>query len=105
SLIKLRSLLGTFLSHYSLSGIIRLPGRYTLFPYTTLFRSHVSPDNKWLVFVSFPEEVPADEHPFYQRVYIRLMPVEGGEPKVIGDRKSTRLNSSHVRISYAVFCS
>jgi Tol biopolymer transport system component len=45
---------------------------------------HVSPDNKWLVFVSFPEEVPADEHPFYQRVYIRLMPIEGGEPKVIG---------------------
>lgn len=44
---------------------------------------HVSPDNKWLVFVSFPKEVPADKHPFYQRVYIRLMPIEGGEPKVI----------------------
>jgi len=45
---------------------------------------HVSPDNKWLVFVSFPKEVPANSHPFYQRVYLRLMPIEGGEPKVIG---------------------
>lgn len=44
---------------------------------------HVSPDNKWLVFISFPKEVPADSHPFYQHVYIRLMPVAGGEPKVI----------------------
>lgn len=44
---------------------------------------HVSPDNKWLVFVSFPADVPADSHPFYKRVYIRLMSIEGGEPKVI----------------------
>lgn len=44
---------------------------------------HVSPDNKWLVFISFPKEVPADSHPFYQHVYIRLMPLAGGEPKVI----------------------
>jgi Tol biopolymer transport system component len=44
---------------------------------------HVSPDNKWLVFISFPKEVPADKHPFYERVYIRLMPVSGGEPKVV----------------------
>ncbi|MCB8994010.1 MAG: TolB family protein [Bacteroidales bacterium] len=44
---------------------------------------HVSPDNKWLVFVSFPKEVPADKHPFYERVYIRLMPIGGGEPRVI----------------------
>lgn len=44
---------------------------------------HVSPDNKWLVFISFPKEVPADKHPFYERVYLRLMPVEGGQPKVI----------------------
>lgn len=45
---------------------------------------HVSPDNQWLVFISFPEEVPADKHPFYERVYIRMMPVAGGETKVIG---------------------
>ncbi|HET8828284.1 MAG TPA: hypothetical protein VFM79_03035, partial [Pelobium sp.] len=44
---------------------------------------HVSPDGKWLVFISFPKEVPADKHPFYERVYIKLMPVEGGQPKVI----------------------
>ncbi len=44
---------------------------------------HVSPDNKSLVIISFPKEVPANKHPFYQRVYIRLMPINGGEPKVI----------------------
>jgi TolB protein len=44
---------------------------------------HVSPDNKWLVFTSFPKEVPADKHPFYERVYLRLMPIAGGEVKVI----------------------
>ncbi len=44
---------------------------------------HVSPDNKWLVFISFPKEVPADKHPFYERVYIRMMQVAGGEVKVI----------------------
>jgi len=44
---------------------------------------HVSPDNKWLVFISFPKEVQADKHPFYERVYLRLVPVAGGEPKVI----------------------
>ena len=44
---------------------------------------HVSPDNKSLVFISFPKEVPADKHPFYERVYIRIMPVEGGDIKVI----------------------
>jgi TolB protein len=44
---------------------------------------HVSPDGKWLVFISFTKDVPADKHPFYERVYIRLMPIEGGKPKVI----------------------
>lgn len=44
---------------------------------------HVSPDNKWLVFISFPKEVPADKHPFYERCYIRLMPIKGRKPKVI----------------------
>ncbi len=45
---------------------------------------HVSPDGKWLVFITFPKEVPANSHPFYQRVYLRLMPVAGGEIKTIG---------------------
>jgi TolB protein len=44
---------------------------------------HVSPDNKWIVFISYPKEVPADKHPYYERVYIRMIPVAGGEPKVI----------------------
>nr|WP_223808807.1 biopolymer transporter TolR [Rufibacter hautae] len=45
---------------------------------------HVSPDGKWLVFVSFlKEEVQSGDHPFYKHVYLRLMPISGGEPKVI----------------------
>ncbi|RZK60422.1 MAG: DUF5050 domain-containing protein [Pedobacter sp.] len=44
---------------------------------------HISPDNKWIVFISFEQTVPADKHPFYERVYIRLIPVSGGKPKVI----------------------
>jgi Tol biopolymer transport system component len=44
---------------------------------------HVSPDGKWIVFLSFPPDVRADDHPFYKHVYIRLMPVEGGIPRVI----------------------
>lgn len=45
---------------------------------------HISPDGKWIVFVSFlKEEVPAGDHPFYKHVYLRMMPVAGGEPKVI----------------------
>lgn len=45
---------------------------------------HVSPDGKWLVFVSFlKEEVAAGDHPFYKHVYLRLLPIAGGQPKVI----------------------
>ena len=45
---------------------------------------HVSPDGKWVVFISFlKEEVDPSDHPFYKHVYIRLMPVQGGKPKVI----------------------
>lgn len=45
---------------------------------------HVSPDGKWIVFLSFlKEEVKADDHPFYKHVYLRLMPITGGQPKVI----------------------
>ena len=44
---------------------------------------HISPDGKWVVFISFPRSVPTGEHPFYKHVYIRLMPVNGGEPKII----------------------
>lgn len=45
---------------------------------------HISPDGKWIVMLSFlKEEVTAEDHPFYKHVYLRLMPVEGGTPKVI----------------------
>jgi len=44
---------------------------------------HISPDGKWLVFISFGQDVSPSDHPFYKHVYIRLMPVSGGKPKVI----------------------
>ena len=45
---------------------------------------HISPDGKWIVFISFlKDEVKVDDHPFYKHVYLRLMPIEGGNPKVI----------------------
>src|SRR5882724_12913951 len=60
--------------------MIRRPPRSTLFPYTTLFRSQQSP----------PRRPPR--------------PQTGRPRRVRRDRKSTRLNSSHLGISYAVFC-
>jgi Tol biopolymer transport system component len=44
---------------------------------------HISPDGKWIAFVSFNQDVKAEEHPYYKHVYIRLMPIEGGKPRVI----------------------
>jgi TolB protein len=44
---------------------------------------HVSPDGRRIVFLSFPKEVASDDHPFYQRVTIRMMPAAGGEPRVV----------------------
>ena len=44
---------------------------------------HISPDGQWIVFLSFAPDVAADDHPFYKHVYLRLMPVGGGEPRVI----------------------
>src|SRR3712207_6856438 len=90
--------------------MIRLPPRSTLFPYTTLFRSHrarrrhlqllevvklildgVLKEYLWVALLD-PGEEPAKEPP--NRPH---------KPSHI-DRKSTRLNSSHANISYAVFC-
>ena len=45
---------------------------------------HLSPDGKWIVFVSFPKEIDPTTHPFYQKVYLRLMPASGGVPRNIG---------------------
>ena len=44
---------------------------------------HISPDGKWIVFVSFGQDVKPEEHPYYKHVYLRLMPVGGGQPRVI----------------------
>lgn len=44
---------------------------------------HISPDNKWMVIISFPTTIDPGDHPFYKRVMLRLMPVNGGAPKVI----------------------
>ncbi len=45
---------------------------------------HISPDGKWIAIISFlPGEVRLDDHPFYKHVYIRVMPIEGGQPKVV----------------------
>ena len=45
---------------------------------------HISPDGKQIAFLSFlKEEVESGDHPFYKHVYLRLMPITGGEPKVI----------------------
>ena len=46
--------------------------------------AHVSPDNKWIAFLSFSNTVDPTDHPFYKRVMLRLMPVNGiGAPRVI----------------------
>src|SRR2546426_7839512 len=69
--------------------MIRRPPRSTLFPYTTLFRSA-------FVVRAYPDQVATE-----------VVVAEGRDHfgcDLIGDRKSTRLNSSHLVISYAVFC-
>src|SRR5690554_7318980 len=70
--------------------MIRRPPRSTLFPYTTLFRS----DRGAPVLRPGQSQVA---------VVVAEGAISDGE-RPPGDRKSTRLNSSHVRISYAVFC-
>src|SRR5256885_3496088 len=76
--------------------MIRRPPRSTLFPYTTLFRSRVAVAAGPGVVV----EPPADRH---GAGAVRPGQVLHGNC-LVGDRKSTRLNSSHLVISYAVFC-
>src|SRR3712207_8744107 len=86
--------------------MIRRPPRSTLFPYTTLFRSIEG--KKYIIVTLADEEVDA--------IAFRIDLDENGEETyvtidddkefeiVCEDRKSTRLNSSHANISYAVFC-
>lgn len=44
---------------------------------------HFSPDGKWIVYLSFPKDINPTDHPFYKKVYLRLMPASGGVPKTI----------------------
>jgi Tol biopolymer transport system component len=45
---------------------------------------HISPDGKWMVFISFPGDINPDEHPSYKNVMLRVMPLtEPGGPRVI----------------------
>src|SRR3712207_7395113 len=84
--------------------MIRRPPRSTLFPYTTLFRSLADRQRR-----VGHDEVGVDLHLRAQAGAARARPVrrvEREDPRLeLGeDRKSTRLNSSHANISYAVFC-
>jgi len=44
---------------------------------------HISPDGKKIVFITFPKEVGPGDHPFYKRVYLRTIPADGGNPRVL----------------------
>jgi Tol biopolymer transport system component len=44
---------------------------------------HISPDGRWIVFLSFLNDVSPNDHPFYKHVYIRLMPIDTMKAKVI----------------------
>src|SRR2546427_7185182 len=83
-------MLSTSLSLFFFFLMIRRPPRSTLFPYTTLFRS-VAADTLGLAL---------------EKVTVRLgdTRLPASHASVGSDRKSTRLNSSHSQISYAVFC-
>src|SRR3712207_8497296 len=96
--------------------MIRRPPRSTLFPYTTLFRSGHRDDH---VLGAVVATVEAVDLPARHRGDRRLgagdrAPERAVAPRLVGeevvhhvvgvDRKSTRLNSSHANISYAVFC-
>src|SRR2546430_12692793 len=93
--------------------MIRRPPRSTLFPYTTLFRSRNREESPRLgdgFRPSLPDigirtEPILVEQPFalHEQVALPLV-LQQRERRRPGDRKSTRLNSSHSQISYAVFC-
>ena len=44
---------------------------------------HVSPDGRWIVFLSYGDDVDPADHPFYKRVTLRIMPAAGGDPRVL----------------------
>src|SRR2546422_7422559 len=91
--------------------MIRRPPRSTLFPYTTLFRS-LGPVDLLIANSGVgqptplePQDVPLVETMFKVNTLGVIYAIEGVLPQMLQrDRKSTRLNSSHGYISYAVFC-
>src|SRR2546430_7581169 len=82
--------------------MIRRPPRSTLFPYTTLFRS-LNAFAQAGSFLQQPANAAGTSDVPPPGASLACTPPEG-PGTVIGDRKSTRLNSSHSQISYAVFC-
>src|SRR2546430_13669147 len=83
--------------------MIRRPPRSTLFPYTTLFRSQLPPMPRPPSFVKQnPSELPI----LFLAATSDTLPLYAARNRMGSseDRKSTRLNSSHSQISYAVFC-
>src|SRR3712207_8535292 len=83
--------------------MIRRPPRSTLFPYTTLFRSqHHAEGDDGAPLRSIESVEPRPEH--REQDQRREADAEPHRAHSAQDRKSTRLNSSHANISYAVFC-
>src|SRR2546421_6741342 len=76
--------------------MIRRPPRSTLFPYTTLFRSRLEREEAGMADSPSIRKMGSEHEP----LLIECLK----DPLVRQDRKSTRLNSSHDQISYAVFC-
>src|SRR5436305_4990114 len=91
-------------SFHFLFLMIRRQPRSTLFPYTTLFRSEKKDKECREKRVGKEEEEGNVESGGGMHQRTTSLPVQGSETEAQADRKSTRLNSSHVRISYAVFC-
>src|SRR3712207_7531891 len=91
--------------------MIRRPPRSTLFPYTTLFRSKLDPIEDAYLAALIPDGQNIAVLPLFaegQPIGAVVVEHSGAssriERRALADRKSTRLNSSHANISYAVFC-
>src|SRR5690606_39323769 len=94
----------------------RLPVSSTFFPYTTLFRSDLTircknfdtsnlmGDNKGNIIADLKPSLGINDEDVYDGAILSYLDGKGVRQHAFRDRKSTRLNSSHVKISYAVFC-
>src|SRR3712207_7323214 len=86
--------------------MIRRPPRSTLFPYTTLFRSptNTEPQGERLQRRNYQSNIMNQRDHLTSASTATGTPAKGPQRTTAADRKSTRLNSSHANISYAVFC-